>query len=262
MITGGIDIGVYATKLVIMDDRSILATRIMRTGNRIKTSVTSLIRKTLKELSIDNVDRFVATGVGRKRAPYCDTVIPEIVADAHGVTWMLPSARTVIDVGAEEVRVIKCDEKGDVLNYIRNNRCAAGAGVFLESMARVLEVPLEELGPLALKSQNEVHISPTCVVFSESEVVSMIHAKVAREDLARAISESIATKISTLVNSVVPEKDVVLIGGVAKNTSVIEELNKLLGLDIQVPAKPQVTGAIGAALLARQPKGNIINNGK
>ncbi|MGV8057014.1 MAG: acyl-CoA dehydratase activase [Smithellaceae bacterium] len=254
MITCGIDIGVYSTKLVILDGNKIFTSRIARTGNRVGAVVKNLFKKTLRELSLNALDCVVATGIGRKKAAFAKEWIPEIVADACGAVWLYPSARTVIDVGAEEVRVIKCSGNGDVLNYVRNNRCAAGAGVFLESMSRILEVPLGELGDLALTSQNEVHISSTCVVFSESEVVSLVHSNVAKADIARAVSESIASKISSIVNSIGPESDVIFIGGVAGNKSVVNELIKATGLSIQKPSQPQIAGAIGAALIAQKLK--------
>jgi predicted CoA-substrate-specific enzyme activase len=248
MITGGIDIGVYATKLVILDNDAILASRTVRTGNRVGAVARHLFKRTLRELSLDGVDRVAATGVGRKKASFAGEWMPEIVADARGAVWLFPSARTIIDVGAEEVRIIKCTGNGHVLDYMRNNRCASGAGVFLESMSRILETPLDELGNLAAGSQNQVHISSTCVVFSESEVVSLVHSNVARADIAHAVSESIATKISSMVNGIGPEGDIVFIGGVAGNQSVVNELQNATGLEIHIPAEPQIIGAIGAAL--------------
>ncbi|MEE9201643.1 MAG: acyl-CoA dehydratase activase, partial [Dehalococcoidia bacterium] len=177
-------------------------------------------------------------------------VATEIAPDARGVAFMFPSVRTIIDVGAEEARGIKTSDTGKVTDFAKNEKCAAGVGSFVGSMARALEISLEEMGPFSLTSDKDIPMNVTCVVFAESEVISLIHAKVPKPDIARAIHGAIATRTTSMVRRVGIEKDVVFIGGVAKNPGVVEMLKHHLGVDFHIPEEPQIVGAIGAAIIA------------
>jgi len=166
----------------------------------------------------------------------------------------LPTVKTVIDVGAEEGRGVKVGPNGIVKDFVINERCAAGAGTFVEAMARALEVKVEDMGPLALKSTQVIPMNAQCCVFAESEVVTLIHSKVSKEDISRAIHDAIASRISSMVLRVGVEKDVVLIGGVALNPGFLPPLKKELNTDIIVPEYPEYVGAIGAATIASESK--------
>ena len=175
-------------------------------------------------------------------------------ADALGGFSLFPSARTIIDVGAEEGRAVRCDERGRMVDFVINDKCAAGAGTFVEAMARALETKLEEMGPLSLKAKKAVPMNAQCTVFAESEVVSLIHSRVAKEDIARAIHDAMAGRIASMVLRVGVEKEVVLVGGVALNQGFVKPLQNELNTDLIVPEFPEYVGALGAAIIASREK--------
>jgi len=253
MITAGVDVGAEAVKVVILTDGKVAAYSILRAGLERKQTCEEALEEALKKagLSRSDIGRIVATGVGRKEAVYAHDSVTEIAADARGVAYLFPQARTIIDVGAEESRGIRCDSTGKVVDFAKNEKCAAGVGAFVEAMARALETTVEEMGPLSLKSTKEIPMNVTCVVFAESEVVSLVHARTPKPDIARAIHEAIATRTTSMVRRVGIEKEVAFIGGVAKNVGVVERLKSHLGTDVLIPEEPQIVGALGAALIAQ-----------
>jgi benzoyl-CoA reductase subunit D len=198
------------------------------------------------------VDRVVATGTGRKDCAFADEEITEVGAAAKGAVNRLKSCRTVVDVGAEEGRTVRCDERGKVIDFAFNEKCAAGAGTFAEGMARALQVPLEELGPLSLKSQQAVQMNAQCAVFAESEVVTLIHNKTPREDIARAVLDAVASRIISMVRKVGFQKDIALIGGMALNPGFVEAMKRGLETDVHVLEDCEYIGALGAALAAAE----------
>ena len=254
MITAGIDIGAKTVKVVLVQDGRMLAKSLVPAG--LDTAATT--RQALDEalaaagLAQEKVDRFRATGTGSKDCAFADQDITEVGAAAKGITHLLKSCRTVIDVGAEEGRSVRCDGTGKVIDFAFNEKCAAGAGTFAEGMARALGVSLEELGPLSLKSQKAVQMNAQCAVFAESEVVTLIHAKTPREDIARAVLDAIASRIVSMVRKVGFEKDIALIGGVALNPGFVEAMKRSLETDVYVPEDPEYVGALGAALAAAE----------
>jgi len=253
MITAGVDLGAETVKMVVLRDGQVLGSSVVRAGLDRRASAEEALEIALKQsgLSRGDIKHITATGIGRKEAGFAQDSVTEIAADARGAAYLFPSVKTVIDVGAEEARGIRVDGTGKVVDFAKNEKCAAGVGSFVESMARALELKLEDMGPLSLKSQKEIPMNVTCVVFAESEVVSLIHARTPKEDIARAIHEAIATRTTSMVRRVGIEKEVVLIGGVARNPGVVERLKKHLGVDILLPENPQTVGALGAALIAR-----------
>ena len=250
VITAGIDMGAKNVKVVILEDNKILSKGMILGGFDQKASAEKVFNETLQKagLSRDNIEHVVATGAGKDVAPYANGEISMMGADALGGAFLFPSARTVIDVGAEEGRAVKCDEKGKMLDFVINERCAAGAGTFVEAMSRALEVKLEEMGPLALKAEKAVPMNAQCTIFAESEVVSLIHAKTPKADISRAIHDAIADRIASMTRRLGVQRDVVLVGGVAKNPGFIESLKRALGVDLLVPDEPDFVGALGAAL--------------
>jgi benzoyl-CoA reductase subunit D len=250
VITVGIDMGAKTVKVVILEDDKILSKGITPSGFDQKASAEKVFNETLQKagLSLDEVERVVATGAGKGVAPYANDEISMMGADALGGAFLFPSARTVIDVGAEEGRAVKCDEKGKMIDFVINERCAAGAGTFVEAMSRALEVKLEEMGPLSLKAEKAVPMNAQCTIFAESEVVSLIHARTSKADISRAIHDAIADRIASMTRRLGIQRDVVLVGGVAKNAGFIESLKNVLGVDLLVPDEPEFAGALGAAL--------------
>ena len=252
MTTAGIDMGAQVVKVVVVNDGQILARSMAPTGFEPLEAAQKALDEAIKQAGIsrDAIKSIVATGAGRKAVTFADKVLTEVTADAKGTTWLLPSVRTIIDIGAEEARGISCDAEGKVLDFAKNDKCAAGAGAFVESMARALEVKVPEMIELSLKSTKEAPINATCAVFAESEVVSLIHAKVEKADIAHAIHDAIGSRVSSMVRRIPVEKDVALIGGVANNAAIVDVMKKHLEVDIVVPENPQFVSALGAALSA------------
>ncbi len=252
MITAGIDCGAKTVKVVVLKDGQILGKSLVLAGIDTAGAADKAYDEALNEAGLNrgDVEKVVATGAGKNEARFQNEVITEVGADARGGAFLFPEARTVIDVGAEEGRAIRVDDKGKVVDFAINEKCAAGTGAFTEAMARALEVSLEEMGPLSLKATQAVPMNAQCAVFAESELVTLIHAKTPKPDMARAIHDAIADRIVSMVRRVGVEKEIVLIGGVALNVGFVESLNRELGLDVKIPAEPEFAGALGAALVA------------
>jgi len=201
------------------------------------------------KITRDDLKQIRVTGSGRGDVTNITTdEINEIFAAAKGAYFFVPSARIVIDCGAEEVRGVKLDDKGNVKDSAVNERCAAGAGAFIETMAKALEISRDEFVERALRSTNKIPINAQCVIFAESEVVSLIHSGASREDISNAIHDAMAERISSLVMRLGMEKDVVIMGGLADNASFIKSMNRVLKTEVVVPPNPSYLGAIGAVL--------------
>jgi benzoyl-CoA reductase subunit D len=252
MITVGIDLGTQSVKTVILKDGEVLARRQTFSGFDPTKAAEQTVAEALKkaQLTLKDLNHVTATGSGMNMAPYADSTISMMSADAKAGVQLIPKARTIIDVGAEEARAVKCDEKGIMVDFVVNERCAAGAGAFIEAMARALEVKLEEMGPLSLKAERASPINATCVIFGESDVVSLIHRQESKPEIARAIFDAMADRVSSMVYRLGVNPDVVLVGGVAKDVGFVASLKRKLGIGVLIPEQPEFAGALGAALVA------------
>jgi benzoyl-CoA reductase subunit D len=252
VITAGIDVGAKTVKVVILKDEKVLARSMVLTGLEQAKAAEEAFQGALKQadLKAKDVQKIIATGAGRNSVPFAPDSVTEVAADARGAIFLHPNARTVIDVGAEEGRGISADPKGKALDFAVNERCAAGAGTFTEAMSRAIEGKLEEMGELSLKSTQEVPLNAQCAVFAESEVVSLVHSKTPKADIARAVHDGISNRIAAMARRVGVQNDVLLIGGVAKNKGFVDSLKRQLEVDINVPEEPEYVGALGAALIA------------
>jgi predicted CoA-substrate-specific enzyme activase len=192
----------------------------------------------------------VTTGYGRETIGLSDASATEITCHAKGAHFLFPQARTVIDIGGQDSKVIRIDERGNVVNFVMNDKCAAGTGRFLDMMAKTLELTLPEMSELGLAWKNEVTISSMCTVFAESEVVSLVADNTAPEDIIHGLNASVAGKTASLVKRLGGEPAYIMTGGVAQNKGVVKELSDKLGAEVHVPQEAQLCGAIGAALLA------------
>ena len=237
-------------KALVLKDGEILAKGLTLSGFDQKAAAEKVFNDVLRKsgLSRGDVDHVVATGAGKDLVPYAKSEISMVGADALGGNFLYPSARTMIDVGAETSRAVRCNEEGRMIDFAINEKCAAGSGTFIEAMARALEVKLEEIGPLSLKAKKTISMNAQCTIFSESEVVSLIHEKASKADIARAIHDSIANRIASLARRLGIQRDVVLAGGVAKNVGFVGSLQKTLEVELLVPEEPEFVGALGAAL--------------
>lgn len=252
MITAGIDVGVKTVKIVILKNNEIIAGGMAPSEGFERGKATEkLWNNVLKQagMSESGVDTIIATGTGKTDVGFANNNVVEVVADVQGVLRLFPSARTLIDTGAEQIRVVKFDEMGRVINYVLNQQCGAGLGAFAESMARALGVTLEEMSRLMLSSKSDTTINAECGVYASLDVVTLIHNNTAKADIARAILDAIANKINSTVNLTNIDKPVVLIGGVAHNEGIVDALRRRMGIDFLIPQEPEMAGALGAALI-------------
>lgn len=252
MITVGMDLGTQRVKAVILKDGAVIGQGQAFSGFDPTKATEQAVADALKQAKLKQSDiaYFVATGSAMDMAPYANSTVSMMGADAKAGVHLIPSARTIIDVGAEEARAVKCDEKGVMVDFVVNERCAAGAGAFIEAMARALEVKLEEMGPLALKAERASPINASCVIFGESDVVSLIHRQESKPEIARAVFDAMADRISSMIHRLGINADVVLVGGVAKDEGFVASLNRKIGVNVLIPENPEYVGALGAALTA------------
>jgi len=228
VITVGIDMGIQTVKTVVLKDGVVVARAKAFSGFEPTKSAEQAFEEALKIAGASKADvsMVLTTGSGMGMAPsYSNGTVSMMSADAKAGVHLFPAARTIIDVGAEEARAVKCDDRGIMIDFVVNERCAAGAGAFIEAMARAIEVKLEEMGPLSLKAERASPINASCVIFGESDVVTLIHRQ-----------ES--------------NPEVVLVGGVAKDVGFVTSLKRKLGIEILIPENPEYVGAFGAALIA------------
>lgn len=255
----GVDAGSTYVKAVLLDDEKNLVGHAHRpTGIDAGGTAKAMIEKLLDERGIlpDRIKGYTATGYSRRNIDTAGGTVTEIKAHAAGARWSAPPGtviRTVIDIGGQDSKVIVLDEMGDIAHFTMNDKCAAGTGRFLESLARVLELPMEELGPLSLRSTTPLDINSTCVVFAESEVISLLARKKKREDIAAGIHQSLSRRIAVMARKAGLMPEILLTGGGGLNTGIAEALEETLLADIHVPAYPQLNGAVGAALIAMRP---------
>lgn len=196
------------------------------------------------------MDFTVATGYGRFSVENADKQISEITCHAKGIYYLIPDARTIIDIGGQDAKAIQLDSKGNIQKFVMNDKCAAGTGRFLDVMARVLEIPLNAMGEVHFKADKWASVSSTCTVFAESEVISQLSKGISKENIIAGVHQSIASKACSLAYRVGVKDVVVMCGGVAQDAGVVDAIEKELQQKITVAPNPQITGALGAALLA------------
>jgi predicted CoA-substrate-specific enzyme activase len=239
------------TKVVIMDEVT-LASVIGPTGPEHRKLANRVMEEALTQakLSFEEITYLVATGYGRINVPFADRQITEISCHARGVVHLLPEVRTVIDIGGQDSKGIKLED-GRAVDFVMNDKCAAGTGRFLEVTAESLGVSLEEMGRLALEAENRVQISSTCTVFAAQEVTAKLSEGAALADIIAGLHEAIATRVYGMVRRLKIEREVALTGGGAKNVGLVKAIEARLGFPVLLPPEPLLTGAIGAALLGR-----------
>jgi benzoyl-CoA reductase subunit D len=252
MITAGIDMGAAFAKMIILKDGKVIGKGISKVTLEPDEAVTAVQAAALKNagLKSEDIEKICATGSGNKLIKNATLYVSDITADARGVHYLDKSIRTIIDIGGEEARAIKVDEEGKVINFAVNDKCAAGAGAFVEAMARALELSLADFSAYSLRSTKKIPINAQCAIFAESEVVSLINELVPREDICRAVHDGISERISSMAKRVIIEEKVGLIGGPAYNRGLVEALKNSLGMDIVVLPDPEYVSALGAALIA------------
>jgi benzoyl-CoA reductase subunit D len=254
MITAGIDCGARTVKALVLQDGTVLGKGAALTGFDQQAAIAQAFQSALQQAGLGHsqIQHITATGIGHNAVSSAQSQITEVSADAKAAVFLFPTARTVLDVGAEEGRAIRCEADGRVKDFAVNEKCAAGAGTFIETMARTLEIKLEEAGALSLKATKVIPMNAQCAVFAESEVVSLIHSGVAKEEIIRAVHESMADRIGAMARRVGIEREVVLVGGVGRDQGFIKSLSEELDFALLVPEDPEYAGALGAALMAAE----------
>ncbi len=258
----GVDIGSTMTKVVIVSDK-LEASLIGPTGPEHRKLANKVMEDALKEanLKFDDIAYIVATGYGRINVPFADKQVTEITCHAKGLHSILPTVRTVIDIGGQDSKGIKLKE-GKVTDFVMNDKCAAGTGRFLEVIADALGVPLKNLGELSLQAKNTIAISNTCTVFAEHEIISQLAAGAQKNDLIAGIHDAVATRVFSMVKKLKVEKDVAVTGGGAKNIGLVKALENKFGFSLLVPPEPLITGALGAALVGKEIYENAVTGGQ
>ena len=252
-VVAGVDVGSLAAKSVIIADGEIIGHSLIPSGFNSEETGKNALQHALNSAGVprDTLKYIVATGYGRISADYANKTVTEISCHARGANFLYPAVRTIIDIGGQDCKAIRLDGGGNVVDFAMNDKCAAGTGRFLEVMANVFKVKLEDLGDLALSADSIVPMSSTCTVFVESETISLIARGEKPANIQAGIHHAIANRISGLFSRVGIESDVFFSGGVAKNKGMRKAIAEVLKVNIVEPAfDPQLTGALGAAAIA------------
>ncbi|MEE9611669.1 MAG: acyl-CoA dehydratase activase [Desulfatiglandales bacterium] len=258
MVTAGVDVGSRAVKVAILNNSTVMSHSALSVGRELTPKVAeNALQKALAtaKLSAKDIEYTLSTGRGRKQVPYSNSERPDVACLARASNWLFPSARTVVDVGGEKCVALRRNQKGKPISININDKCASGTGIFLETVAKMLQVNLEEIGELSLRAKEEITISSTCAIFVESEIISLIHTQGKKApDILRGIHEGIARRIGAMLTSVGVDGGIVLTGGVAQNAGFVAALKKQIEADILVPQDPVFVAALGAALLAQEER--------
>ncbi len=256
VITAGVDVGSVSSQAVVMVDGELYAYSNMRTGSDSPNSALNAMNWALEGtgLSLERIDYVVGTGYGRVNVPFAHRAITEIACHARGANFMYgPTVRTVLDMGGQDCKAIRCDEKGKVVNFLMNDKCAAGTGRGMEVFADLLGVSINDMGELSLRVDEEPPpVSSTCVVFAKSEASGLLRQGWPKEKVLAAYSSAMAHRVYTLLERIGVERDFAITGGIAKNIGVVSRLEKELGIKALPPKyDTQIAGAIGGALFAK-----------
>jgi predicted CoA-substrate-specific enzyme activase len=259
MIVGGCDVGSVAGKAVVMNDTEIISYVVVLRATKPEATARTAMEEALKKAGLaspEELDYIVGTGYGRLKVPFASENVSEITCHAKGAYWLCPTVRTVVDIGGQDCKVMSLNDNGKVIEFVTNDRCAAGTGRFFEAMARRLDCGLEGLSSLSLQAKRPVTISSQCSVFAESEVVTLVNEGVDLPDIAAGLNHSTAGRLNSMVRKVGLVEDMALTGGCAKNEGLAKALEEKLGVAVKkLPQDPQTAGALGAALIAEERMG-------
>jgi predicted CoA-substrate-specific enzyme activase len=250
----GVDIGSTFSKAVVLSSDAILAWSIIPSRGDYRVVANEVVSRALAktDMSIESIAYAVATGYGAASVSLATQSANDISCEGRGVSYLFPSVRIVIDIGGQFTRVFRVDNTGRPVAFLPSEKCAGGSGRLLQVVARVLQVDLDEMGELSLKSKKKVDFTTSCAVFTESEVVSRIAEGTAKEDIAAGVHRALAAKVQSLVERLGFEPDCALVGGGAKNIGLVRNIEEGLGVTVLVPQEPQIVAALGAALMAEE----------
>jgi predicted CoA-substrate-specific enzyme activase len=253
MLVAGVDVGSTQTKAIILNENSeIVARGIVNTGANVVKAAEKAFQTARSTAKLEewDVSYTVGTGYGRYKVLFGDAQITEISCHARGASFLFPNTKTILDIGGQDTKGIRINEKGEVIDFCMNDKCAAGTGRFLAAAADVMGITLDELGDVALQSNNPLRITNVCTVFVETEIMNHLSKGKKGEDILAGVHQSIAARSVSLLRRVGLEQEITFTGGVSKNRGMIKSLEEKLGLHINVNDDSQFIGAIGAALFA------------
>jgi predicted CoA-substrate-specific enzyme activase len=249
----GIDVGSTMTKAVILNE-GIIASVIGPTGPEQRRLANKVMEEVLIQagISFQAITFVVSTGYGRINVPFADKQFTEITCHAKGIVSLFPQARTIIDIGGQDVKGIQIDGMGKILDFVMNDKCAAGSGRFIEVIADTLGVPLDQVGDLSLRGETPAKISNICTIWAQQEVAASLAQGIPISDLLAGVHQSLADRICRMVNRLKVEDAVIVTGGGGKNRGLLKALSQQLDREVLVPKEPLITGALGAALLGKE----------
>jgi predicted CoA-substrate-specific enzyme activase len=253
MRTTGIDVGSLTTKGVVLQGDTIQAFVILPSADEAAASARSALEELKRQYGIDGDFFIVATGMGGKAVDFAHQQKSITTCLARGVHFLYPEAKTAIDMGVESSTVIKINQMGKLVDWANHDKCASGTGIFLQQMAKLMQVSMEEMSDLSMRAAAPADISNTCAIFAESEVISHVHRDppTPMADLAAGIYLSVVSRIMALCKRIGVQKEVAVSGGVALNKGLVKILEKEIGYEVLIPNRPQIIGALGAAIIAR-----------
>jgi predicted CoA-substrate-specific enzyme activase len=272
MLTMGLDIGSRSAQCVILEDGQLLTYGNVETGpESAKTAYAAVDAAVHRKgdvwgehrmplpdvdtdhLRIEDMDCIVATGYGRVVVPFAHDTVTEISCHGRGAHWLVPGASTVLDMGGQDCKGIRVNERGEVTDFVMNDKCAGGTGRFIEVIADALRVPLFEVGELSLKSRKHIVFSQVCAVFTRSEAIAFMRQGESKADILAGVHAAISDRALSLLRRVGIAETFVITGGIGQNVGVVMKIReKLGGIAVTVPAEPQIAGAVGAALFAAE----------
>lgn len=258
----GVDLGSTSAKAVILDESGIfLGASAIQMGAVSRAGMRRAIDDALDLASVTlaQITVTISTGYGRRLVPDIGRTFTEITCHARGVTALCPGVRLIVDIGGQDSKVIAVDDEGLVDDFAMNDRCASGTGRFFEVLARAIECEVDELADLAMAGDKNLEVSSMCATFAETEIVSLLASGAERTDIAASVHRAVSARTLGLIAQVGRKSPVVMTGGVAKNAAAVHFLSSALGVRIDVPPDPQITGAYGAALLALETSGNVVS---
>ncbi len=262
MLVAGVDVGSLSSKCLLMEDGRIIQWSIMLTGPDSVRSAKDVAQAALERagLTLADLDYTVGTGYGRVNVPFAEKTVTEITCHAKGCHWYHPDTRTVLDMGGQDCKAIRCDENGNVTNFIMNDKCAAGTGRYMERVAATLQLKLEDIGPMSLRPENgPLAVSDFCAVFAEGDIVQYVNEDKPINDILAGAHEAILNRIVALLQRVGVEEKLQISGGVAKNSGIVSRLEERLGMGVLTASEPQIVGALGAAIYADQLASRGVN---
>jgi len=255
MIFAGVDVGSMSAEAVLLDEKGIIAYSIIVVKPNPVQSATIVMEDVLKQsgVKLEDIAFCVSTGYGRERIPFAQHNVSEISCHGKGAVWVNSKIRTIIDIGGQDCKVIRVDGDGNLVDFVMNDKCAAGTGRFLEGIAKTFGMHVSELGALALRGVNPVPINSICTVYTNFDVMCFLADGWSKEDIALGVANVLAKRLVTLINKVGLEEEICVSGGVAKNQGVVRALEQAIGKKVQsLPVDPQIVGALGAAIFAME----------